>query len=122
MIDPRPCYVVGHNPHTIPEVVAALDAGANAIEPDINVYQDRPTEFCVGEVPLLHPHNGSPSSAPSLTQYLTELHAIALQRPELALLVLDCKPKVATPELGAALLQTVRTLLTPDTPPNLNLS
>ena len=38
MLDPRPFYVVGHNPNTIPQVLAALDAGANAIEPDINVY------------------------------------------------------------------------------------
>ena len=30
---PRPFYIVGHNPNTIPDVIAALDAGANAIEP-----------------------------------------------------------------------------------------
>ena len=122
MIDPRPFYVVGHNPNSIPEVLAALQAGANAIEPDINVYQDRPTEFCIAEAPLLHPHNGGPSSAPSLTEYLTALHDIALKTPELALVVFDCKPKIATPELGAALLQNIRTLLTHDTQVNVIIS
>ena len=119
---PRPFYVVGHNPNSIPEVLAALDAGANAIEPDISVYQDRPTELCVGEAPLLDPDLGDPASRPSLVQYLTELHAIALQRPELALVVLDCKPRVAAADLGAALLQTIRTHLTYDIPLNVIFS
>jgi len=115
MIDPRPFYVVGHNPNGIPQVLAALDAGANAIEPDINVYHDRPGELCVAEASILDPDEGAAASAPSLTQYLTELHSIAIQRPELSLVVLDCKPRTVTPELGAALLQNIRTLLTYDT-------
>jgi glycerophosphoryl diester phosphodiesterase len=115
MIDPRPFYVIAHNPNSIPQVLAALDAGANAIEPDINVYHDRPSELCVAEASILDPDEGGPASAPSLTQYLTELHAIAIQRPELSLVVLDCKPRTVTAELGEALLQKVRTLLTYDT-------
>jgi glycerophosphoryl diester phosphodiesterase len=121
-IAPRPFYVVGHNPNTIAEVNAALDAGANAIEPDLNVYEDRPDEFCVSESGLLDPDEGGPASAPSLTEYLTELRQIALQRPELALVVFDCKPKAATPKRGAALLRAIRTLLTFDTNLNVILS
>src|SRR6266704_6384238 len=33
---PRPFYVFGHNPNVIPDVVAALAGGANALEPDIS--------------------------------------------------------------------------------------
>src|SRR5580704_4043143 len=99
MMDPRPFYVVAHNPNSISQVLAALDAGANAIEPDINVYQDRPTELCVAEVPLLDPDNGAPANAPLLSEYLTQLHDIAIRNPQLALVVLDCKPKTTTPEL-----------------------
>ena len=39
---PRPFYVVGHNPNKISDIIAALDAGANAVEPDVNVYEDHP--------------------------------------------------------------------------------
>lgn len=119
---PSAFYVLGHNPNSIAEVNAALDAGANAIEPDINVYEDRPQEFCVSEVNLLDPDGGGPSDAPSLEQYLTGLHDIAVRRPELALVVFDCKPKIATPAYGAALLKTVRTLLTFDTDLNVIVS
>ena len=122
MADPRPFYAVGHNPNSIPQVLQALAAGANALEPDINVYQDRPTEFCVADAPLLEPHQGAGDSAPPLDGFLTELHDIALRNPQLALVVFDCKPRVATPELGAALLQKVRTLLTHDTQLNVILS
>ncbi len=37
---PRSFYIVGHNPNTISEVISALNLGANAIEPDVNVYKD----------------------------------------------------------------------------------
>ncbi len=115
----NPFYIVGHNPNSIEEVIAALDAGANAIEPDVNVYADRPDEFCVGEAPLLDPGEGSSSDAPPLDEFLTALHEIAVQRPELALVVFDCKPEVATPDRGAALMDAIRTRLTYDT--NLNV-
>src|SRR5437899_2774169 len=32
---PRPFYVIGHNPNTIEEVMDALKRGANALEPDV---------------------------------------------------------------------------------------
>jgi hypothetical protein len=44
---PRPFYIVGHNPNTIADVHAALDAGANAIEPDVNVYDDHEDQLCI---------------------------------------------------------------------------
>jgi PLAT/LH2 domain/Glycerophosphoryl diester phosphodiesterase family len=107
---PCPFYIFGHNPNTTQAVVAALDAGANAIEPDVNVYAARPNELCVAEASLLG--GGAKSSAPPLDRYLTDLAAIARKRPELALVVFDCKRKAATPRLGARLLEAIRTHLT----------
>lgn len=116
----RPFYALAHNPNTIEAVRAALDAGANAIEPDVNVYAARHDDLCVGEAGLLG--GGSGPDAPSLTEYLTGLHQLALERPELALVVFDCKPKAATQALGTTLLQTIRSLLTFDTDLNVIIS
>jgi hypothetical protein len=119
---PRPFYVVGHNPNKISEVIAALDAGANAIEPDVNVYEDRQNELCISEAGIIDSDEGGDSDAPSLARFLDKLHTIALKRPELALIVFDCKPKAATPELGATLLDQVRKRLTYDTNVNIIIS
>ena len=116
----RPFYTLAHNPNTIEAVRAALDAGANAIEPDVNVYAARPGELCIGEAGLLG--GGSGPDVPSLSAYLTGLHQLALERPELALVVFDCKLRAATQELGATLLQTIRSLLTFDTDLNVIIS
>lgn len=105
---PRPFYIIGHNPNTIADVNKALDEGANAIEPDVNVYDDHPDQLCIS-------HGLGDSAAPSLEQFLKDLHTVALQRPALALVRFDCKPAVATPQLGAALITAIRTLLTFDT-------
>jgi glycerophosphoryl diester phosphodiesterase len=109
---PRPFYIVGHNPNTIADVHAALDAGANAIEPDVNVYDDHEDQLCIS-------HEEGDADAPSLSQFLMDLHDVAVNRPELALVVFDCKPKVATAQRGATLLHAIRTILTFDT--NLNV-
>jgi hypothetical protein len=111
--DQRPFYVVGHNPNTIQSVKAALDSGANAIEPDVNVYADRPGELCISE------SRGSPD-APSLRQYLTDLHEVAVAQPGLALVVFDCK--VTAADQGTELINAVRTWLTPSTGLNVIIS
>lgn len=112
---PRPYYVVGHNPNTIAEVIAALDAGANGIEPDINVYADDAGALCIS-------HGEGDAAAPTLVQYLTDLRAVALARPELALVVFDCKPGAVSPAFGAEILAAVRTHLTAGTDLNVIIS
>jgi len=107
--------VIGHNPNTIEDVVAALDAGANAIEPDVNVFADSPSELCIS-------HSRGDGDAPPLRQYLSDLREVALAHPELALVVFDCKEPVATSEHGWALLSAIRELLTPDTDLNVIIS
>src|SRR6185437_2634689 len=37
----RPFYIIGHNPNTIEEARGDLDAGANALEPDIMKFSDK---------------------------------------------------------------------------------
>lgn len=112
---PRPYYVVAHNPNTIAEVIAALDAGANGIEPDINVYADDAGALCIS-------HDEGDAGAPTLVQYLTDLRAVALARPELALVVFDCKPGAVSPAFGAEILAAVRTHLTAGTDLNVIIS
>jgi hypothetical protein len=116
---PRPFYILGHNTNTIADVIAALDVGANAIESDVNTYEDHPDQLCIGESGAIDTDEGADSKAPSLTQYLQDLHGVAVNRPELALVVFDCKRNAATPEFGATLLQQIRKELTHDT--NLNV-
>src|ERR1035441_9200692 len=112
----------GCEPDAPPQVRAALNGGANAIEPDVNAYADRPNELCIGEASIIDPLHGCEPDAPPLAQYLDALHDIALQRPELTLVVFDCKPKIATPELGLTLLTEIRNRLTFDTGLNVIIS
>ena len=113
--EPRPFYVIRHNPNTIELVEAALDAGANGIEPDINVYSDRPDELCIS-------HLEGDSDAPPLEIFLTKLREIALRDERLCLVVFDCKSAAATPAFGFRLLEAVRNCLTRETTLNIIIS
>jgi glycerophosphoryl diester phosphodiesterase len=112
---PRPFYVVGHNPNTIHDVKAALNEGANALEPDVNVFESNSSELSVS-------HSGGDSGDLTLVQYLQALHTIAQQHPQLALIVFDCKPDTNTAAHGVTLLNAIRTHLTFDTPLNIIIS
>ena len=112
---PRPFYIVGHNTNSIADVQSALANGANAIEVDVNVYEKQQDKLCISETGTLDTDKGGSSSAPSLEQFLTELQPIVIANPEnLALVIFDCKPKVATAQHGSTLLRVVRELLTPN--------
>ena len=65
---------------------AALEAGANAIESDVNIYDTNEDQLCVSQ-------GEGDADVPCLTKFLTGLHDVAVKRPELALLVFNCKPK-----------------------------
>lgn len=110
---PRPFYIVGHNTNSIADVKTALANGANTIEVDVNVYEDQQDKLCISEVGILDTDKGGNSSAPSLEQFLTELHQAAIDNPEnFALVIFDCKPKAATAQHGSTLLAAIRNLLT----------
>ncbi len=113
--DPRPFYVIKHNPNTIDLVEEALNAGANGIEPDINVYSGRPDELSIS-------HFEGHTDAPALEIYLTKLREIVLRDQRLCLVVFDCKSAAATPSFGLHLLKTIRSCLTRDTTLNIIIS
>jgi hypothetical protein len=100
----RPFYIVAHNPNTVPEVVTALQAGATAIEPDVNVYSKDSTQLCIS-------HDVGSVDAPGLVDYLHDLADLAQANPQLALVVFDCK--VSGAQLGAQLLDAVYSVLSP---------
>lgn len=104
----RPFYIIGHNPNTISDVKLALAAGANAIEPDINVYAHDHTALCMSHF------KGSRDASP-LIRYLVDLHQIVKENSGLALIIFDCKHAVSTPELGSTILTAIRNHLTYDT-------
>jgi hypothetical protein len=127
MSGPRPFYIVGHNPNSRDEVISVLNSGANAIEPDVNVYFHNPAQLCISEEPspIGLPGQrgfGGDDDAPSLELFLNQLHDIAIDRPELALVVFDCKPMVARPWHGITLLNAIRKYLTNDIPLNVIIS
>jgi hypothetical protein len=113
--EPRPFYVIRHNPNTIDLVEEALNAGVNGIEPDVNVYTDRPEELCIS-------HLKGDSDAPALETYLTKLREITLRDQRLCLVVFDCKSATATPAFGLKLLQSIRSCLTRETMLNIIIS
>ncbi|MEY2407602.1 MAG: hypothetical protein QOF48_272 [Verrucomicrobiota bacterium] len=101
----RPFYNVGHNPNTIAEAELALQAGANALEPDIQMH-------CDGHLIMYHddcdlpPYTRVPES---MEAYLDGLHQLALQYPGLALVVFDVKTPAATAAFGTQILNAIRT-------------
>ena len=112
---PRPFYLVGHNTNSIADVLAALSAGANAVEVDVNVYEDAPDRLCISEAGGLDSDEGGGANAPSLAEFLNDLHPVVAERQDsFALVIFDCKPKAATAEHGSTIQNIVRNLLTLD--------
>ncbi|MDB6010104.1 MAG: uncharacterized protein JWL65_2354 [Gammaproteobacteria bacterium] len=112
---PRPFYVVGHNPNTLKDATNALNAGANGLEPDVQVYEDHTDQLCIS-------HGTGEPSAPSLVAYLQGLHQLAHDHPGLSLVVFDCKPTVTSPNHGFELLMAIRSHLTFDNDLNVIIS
>jgi glycerophosphoryl diester phosphodiesterase len=111
---PRPFYIVGHNPNTIEQARAALQAGANGLEPDVQVYEHN-GQLCIS-------HGTGDRQAPSLASYLDGLHQLAAEFPQLALIVFDCKEETTSPEHGLELLTAIRQHLTYDNGLNVIIS
>jgi PLAT/LH2 domain len=113
---PRPFYVVGHNPNTFHEAIDDLNNGANALEPDVQVYADHADQLCIS-------HGLGDSDAHTLTAYLDKIHELAQDNSQLSLVVFDCKPPyVVTPDHGFELLMAIRQHLTFDNDVNVILS
>ena len=109
--DRRPFYVVAHNPNTLDLVVTALQAGANAPEPDITTASPchaGGVEFLVDRDSSA-PNRGGHCSDTRFVDWLDGVHNLAMQYPQLALIVFDIKSPVATPGHGAEILTNART-------------
>lgn len=96
-----PVWVIGHNPNTLDEVRNFLDAGANAIEPDVQVDQ------ATGSVIVAH--DAKPDSWTSLDVYLEGIRAIAQKDGRLTMIVFDSK--VSQPGAGQVLVDRVHKYL-----------
>jgi hypothetical protein len=92
----RPFYLIGHNPNSVDAAARCLEAGANAIEPDV-CYDPKDDTFYVHErIPLV------PTwilrlfrKRLTLRRYLTGLKTYLTRSgrgPQLALIALDLKP------------------------------
>jgi hypothetical protein len=107
---PRPFYVFAHNPNTLDDVRAALDAGANALEPDIT---RAPCNF----IDLLQdlvtwdsdfPNGDGECTDTKLTEWLDGVHDLAMSNRQLALIVFDVKSPAALPIFGPLILDAIR--------------
>ena len=91
---PRPFYLIGHNPNSVAAAARCLEAGANALEPDVCL--ERGGFFVHERIPLV------PTwilrlfrKVPTLEQYLAGLKAYLAQSgraKQLALIAFDLKP------------------------------
>jgi hypothetical protein len=95
---PKPFWIYGHNPNTQVEAKAALDAGANALEPDIMYLQNAlsGTQILPDGLYVYHDSTLTPTRLPqTLEDYLDGIHDLAISHPALSLVVLDIKPQAA---------------------------
>jgi hypothetical protein len=112
---PRPFYAVGHNPNTLEEVAAALEHGANALEPDLMVLpagshlaQAPFTPNPTGIVMYHDPYVATTRVPLTLDEYLKGVHELALVHTNLSLIVFDTKSSAATAANGRAVLDSIR--------------
>jgi hypothetical protein len=98
---PRPFYVFGHNPNTIEDATTVLAAGANALEPDVQVGSS---------LELVVAHGPNEPGHMTVVDYLDRLRALTFTN-NLALVVFDVKSEAATKERGLELLRAIRTHL-----------
>ena len=112
--NPRPFYVVGHNPNTLEMAALALASGANALEPDVIVLPDN--SVCCFPLFLPDPpgmvmyHDNSALTARvplTLEEYLEGVHALAKLYKQLALIQLDVKPQAAKRANGQKILDAI---------------
>lgn len=110
---PRPFYVIGHNPNSVQDVLDSLAGGANALEPDISVVNN-----CNGD-PTLITWDTDLGVFPdcdsfTLLEWCDAVNKIAKTNPQLALVVFDIKPPAGDPSNGPKILDAARNHLNKD--------
>jgi len=119
----KPFYIVAHNPNQVFEAFQALQAGANALEPDVMKFNDSAHDpngvrinSTAGASGLFMYHDdvsGFPffdqaSRMPTtVEEYFDWIHSFAITGTNVALITLDIKSPAANPTLVAALRNAV---------------
>jgi hypothetical protein len=116
---PRPFYIFAHNPNSPHDVEVSLQAGANALEPDITATTCNGADVLI-DFDSSGPTLGSHCDATRFTDWLDAAHDFAIQFPQLALIVFDIKSDAASAAHGVQILEAVRTHLNVG-PVNLNV-
>ena len=117
--EPRPFYIVAHNPNTVLDAEVALQAGANALEPDVTVAEPDTANPSCGSGVLVDWDSSSPNrdglcSDTRFFDWLKGVHDLAINYPGLALIVFDIKSKAATAQHGVEILTAVHDYLNTD--------
>ena len=114
--DPRPFYIFAHNPNTVHDAEVALQAGANALEPDVTIAEPDTSNPSCGTGVLVDWDSSSPNrdglcSDTRFVDWLKGVHNLAIQYPGLALIAFDIKSPAATAAHGVEIRDAVRTYL-----------
>jgi hypothetical protein len=108
---PRPFYLIGHGADTLAAAREYIGSGANGIEVDVDVLAGQTNVLRIGHGPDMGGAAEKSLSLP-LVYFLQGLHELARTNSHFCLVYFDCKTLMATPELGAKLLEDIRTNLT----------
>jgi hypothetical protein len=108
----RPFYVIGHGADTLAAAREYIGSGANGIEVNVNVMAGQTNVLCIGHGPNVGSGAAKMDHSVPLADFLRGLHELARTNSQFCLVYFDCKPLTATPELGRALLDNIRTHLT----------
>ena len=107
----RPFYIIGHGADTLAAARKYLEAGANGLEMDVDVLAGQANVLCIGHGPDMGSGAAGKKHSVPLADFLDGLHEMARTNSRFCLVYFDCKPLTATPELGAMLLDAIRTHL-----------
>jgi hypothetical protein len=116
---PRPFYVFAHNPNTVHDAEVALQAGANALEPDVTIAEPDTANPSCGTDVLVDWDSSSPNrdglcSDTRFVDWLKGVHNLAIQYPGLALIAFDIKSPAAKAKYGVPIRDAVRNYLNTD--------
>ena len=116
---PRPFYIFAHNPNTVHDAEVALQAGANALEPDITVAEPDTDNPSCGTGVLVDwdssfPNRDGLCSDTKFVDWLKGVRELAIQYPGLALIAFDIKSRAAQAKYGEQIRDAVRMYLDTD--------
>ena len=114
--DPRPFYIFAHNPNTVHDAEVALQAGANALEPDVTVAEPDTANPSCGTGVLVDWDSSSPNrdglcSDTRFVDWLKGVHDLAIRYPGLALIAFDIKSRAASEAHGLEIWSAVNAYL-----------